>query len=139
MKNLTHVASLSVGGDATCAVLSTGALRCWGFNASGDIGNGTTQEVDLPSDTAFGGIESGVLSVAIGDEHVCVAMTSGVVECAGWNAHGELGDGNTTNSPSPIGVVVESVSSTTGPLGGVPWAVAVFSTLPVSTSFWVSE
>ena len=36
------------------------------------------------------------------------------------------------------GVVVESVSVTLPPVGGVPVAVAVLSTLPASTSAWVS-
>src|SRR3954464_6491016 len=43
-----------------------------------------------------------------------------------------------SDGPAGTGVVVESVSVTSEPVGGVPWAVAVFATVPAFTSACVS-
>ncbi|MCC6306269.1 MAG: hypothetical protein IT545_13885 [Rhodobacteraceae bacterium] len=35
------VAAVAAGQDHSCALLASGAFRCWGSNFSGQIGNGT--------------------------------------------------------------------------------------------------
>jgi alpha-tubulin suppressor-like RCC1 family protein len=44
---LANVQSLAVS-EAACAVLLNGQLRCWGNGSSGELGNGTTDQVFLP-------------------------------------------------------------------------------------------
>jgi alpha-tubulin suppressor-like RCC1 family protein len=46
---LVGVQELSLGGDSGCArLLDDGAVRCWGANAFGQLGDGTTQAHDVP-------------------------------------------------------------------------------------------
>ncbi len=39
---ITNAKSIAAQGSQTCAVLSTGGIDCWGNNAYGELGNGTT-------------------------------------------------------------------------------------------------
>ena len=68
---LPRVVALSAGGAHVCAVLATGELRCWGSNARGQLGNGSTLPSRAP--VAVGGFGR-VVSVAAGALHTCVAV-----------------------------------------------------------------
>jgi len=96
------VASVTVGALHTCALTTAGAVQCWGYNASGQLGDGSTTSSSTP--VAVTGLGSGVASVAAGDYHTCALTTAGAVKCWGNNTSGQLGDGNTTSSSTPVAV-----------------------------------
>jgi alpha-tubulin suppressor-like RCC1 family protein len=108
--------ALSVGSSHTCAVTTSGGLKCWGENSHGQLGDGTTTDSSTP--VAVSGLGSGVAVVSVGSSHSCVLTTAGAVKCWGENSDGRLGDGTTTDRSTPVsvsgltvGVVAVSVGS----------------------------
>ena len=91
------------GAAHSCALSLSGAVRCWGNNNAGQLGNGTT--TSSPSAVAVTGLSSGVKAIAAGNSHSCAVTSVGGVKCWGDNTSGELGDGTTTNRSSPVDVV----------------------------------
>lgn len=94
---------VSAGRDHTCARLSAGTLRCWGANASGQLGDGTTDE--QPSSVAVVGL-IGAEQVSAGAEHSCAVLGTGDVSCWGSRANGRLGDGLTVGVSLPVTVSI---------------------------------
>jgi len=96
------VATIAAGEGYTCAVLSTGSVQCWGDNRLGQLGDGTNTHRNTP--TAVNGFSDGVASIAAGCFHTCALLTSGGVECWGYNSNGQLGDGTATDHNTPTAV-----------------------------------
>jgi alpha-tubulin suppressor-like RCC1 family protein len=84
-------ASVSAGSANTCGVTMAGAAYCWGFNAFGQLGNGTTQDSAIPV-AVSGGLSFASLSVG-GGTFTCGVTTAGAVYCWGDNDAGQLGTG----------------------------------------------
>jgi alpha-tubulin suppressor-like RCC1 family protein len=93
---------VSAGWTHTCAVTSAGVARCWGENAFGALGDGTTKSSVVPVKVL--GLGSGAAAVQSGEFHTCAVTLAGAVRCWGYNGEGELGDGTTKSSAVPVGV-----------------------------------
>lgn len=85
----------------TCAVRGTGEVFCWGRNDFGQLGDGSTTDSDVPVRAATP-TDAIFVQVAAGLQHTCALATDGRVFCWGNNSDGQLGDGSTTASPSPV-------------------------------------
>ena len=96
------VVALAASWGHTCAVTSAGAALCWGSNAYGQLGDGTTTDRLTP--VVVTGLESGVTAVAAGPAHSCAVTSAGAVWCWGSNADGRLGNGTTTDALTPVAV-----------------------------------
>jgi alpha-tubulin suppressor-like RCC1 family protein len=94
------VTAIAAGSNHTCAVLKTGALSCWGSNASGQIGDKSTTNRLAPVQV----IAAGVASASGGVDNTCAVLTSGAAHCWGYNYWGQVGDGTTTDRDKPTQV-----------------------------------
>lgn len=94
--------SVAAGGAHTCALLSSGAVMCWGDNDYGQLGDGTNRDHSRP--VAVSGLSSGVEAITAGDDHSCALISTGGVECWGDNRYGQLGDGTKTERSQPVAV-----------------------------------
>jgi Regulator of chromosome condensation (RCC1) repeat len=101
LSGVTAVAAggTEVGGVHGLALLEGGTVMAWGANSSGQLGNGTTTNSDVP--VAVSGL-SGVTAVAAGDRHSLALLSGGTVMA--WGGGGELGNGTNTSSDVPVPV-----------------------------------
>ncbi len=99
---LTEVEQLATRDAHSCVVTKAGGVRCWGSNAHGELGDGTTQARLTAVDVV--GLGSGVAAVSTGRGHSCALTLAGAVLCWGRNNFGQLGDGTTSQrlTPTPV-------------------------------------
>ena len=122
----TRVTSVAVGDNYSLAVTSTGGVLAWGQNTYGQLGNGTTTDsptpvrVDLPAGTH-------VTAVAVGDGQSLAVTSDGHVLAWGQNDYGELGNGSTTDSSTPVPVDLPARVRVTAVAAGYRHSLAVTS------------
>ena len=75
-----------------------GAAWCWGFNASGQLGDGTQTNSGTPVQVMTLG---GALQIVAGYRHACARLDDGRARCWGSNDVGQVGDGTGTTQPLP--------------------------------------
>jgi len=93
--------TLSSGFGHTCAILDDGSVSCWGWNTNGQLGDGTTIDRSIPTQTYSLGTGITVVAISSGYGHTCTILDDGYVSCWGYNSHGQLGDGTTTLKNTP--------------------------------------
>lgn len=104
VSGLSGVTKIVSGERHTCVLTVSGDVKCWGHNEFGQLGNGATYW-GSPTPTDVIGLTSGVVSITAGMWHTCAVTNTGGVKCWGFNSYGQLGDGTTTNSSTPLDVV----------------------------------
>lgn len=93
------VVEIVAGNLHTCALSTTGAVRCWGWGLYGQLGYAATSDIgDDEAPPSAGDVDVGgtVVQLAAGRAHTCALLEGGAVRCWGDNASGQLGYGNTT-------------------------------------------
>ncbi len=96
------VAAIAAGESHTCALTTGSGVKCWGYNRSGQLGDGSIIHRPTPVDVLA--LSSGVTAIAVGEVHTCALTTVGGVKCWGSNYYGQLGNGSTTDYPTPVEV-----------------------------------
>ena len=95
---------IAAGDFHTAVILEDGNVKCWGYNYSGQLGIGTTNNLgdnpgEMPNnsiyDVSFS--SSTPIQIAAGYGHTVVLLDNGTVKCWGYNVAGQLGYGNTNN------------------------------------------
>jgi len=108
-KNIT-AAAVGVGNVHGCAVgaatVSPFNVQCWGDDFYGELGDksGTTNYAYTP---VHAQVLKNASTIALGRSHSCAVMVDSTIECWGYNAYGQLGNGGSmTNSDVPVSVTV---------------------------------
>ncbi len=95
---LHHVTRVALSAHHVCALDNTGTLACWGNNAKGQLGDGTTRDSVIPVVTTS---VPGVTALALGDSFSCVLAKNARTWCWGDNSSGQLATGTVTDQLRP--------------------------------------
>ncbi len=99
---------VSVGESHACALRSDATVWCWGYNFYGQLGQPSSSfmrsavPVQIPSGGAT------VVTIESGYNHICAVISDKTVWCWGANSYGQLGNGQTQGSPTPVQVKLDA-------------------------------
>lgn len=99
--DLPPSADVGVGSASACALDREGAVRCWGENDSGQLGDGTAQRSAQPRRVDA---LPPVTAIAVGGWHACAIAVDGEVYCWGSGESGQVGDGGARPRSKPVRV-----------------------------------
>jgi alpha-tubulin suppressor-like RCC1 family protein len=89
--------AITAGATHTCAIAQNGAPFCWGANADGELGTGTTTAERSP--VAVSGLAE-VMALSAGDRFTCALRSTGVALC--WGRSGRLGAAGSSTTPRAV-------------------------------------
>jgi alpha-tubulin suppressor-like RCC1 family protein len=102
------------------ALSSDGHVWAWGWNLTGQLGDGTT--TSRPTAALISSL-SGVTRIAAGWDHNLAVLTDGTVRSWGANGNGQLGDGTTSNRLTPVAAL--GLSNVSGVAAGQAHSIAL--------------
>ena len=103
VSDLTDAISVSAGMYNTCAVTSSGAVKCWGGNSFKQLGNDSAVvQSNVPVEVQ--GLGGPASQISVGEYFACAVMTTGTVKCWGRNANGTLGNNMSATAAVPTTV-----------------------------------
>lgn len=92
---LATVRAVAAGVYHSVALLEDGTVRTWGYNGTGQLGDGTRNQRSFPLPMLASGKDNTQLAdiagVAAGYEHTLARDTAGRLWACGWNVYGQLG------------------------------------------------
>jgi hypothetical protein len=128
VSGLSGVVEITAGSDISCALMSTGQVKCWGSNSfTPAFVAGLNNSYDVVEISARGSRACALLSdgtvkcwlsnnlspvtvsslsdvvkISIGVFHSCALLSTGLMKCWGANAFGQLGDGSRVDRLNPV-------------------------------------
>jgi len=124
VSNITNAVAIATGGAFSCALLSTGTVKCWGYNGFGQLGDGTTTTSGSPVNVSN---ITNAVAISAGTYHACALLSTGAVQCWGYGLDGQIGDGSGTTKLIPT--AVSGLASGVRAIGtGLNHSCAVLST-----------
>ena len=101
----TTITSLVAGGLHFAALLDDGSLHTWGYNAFGQLGDGSTTESDTPTGVpGFPPAGTTIAAIGTGYYHTAALLDDGTLRIWGFNGNGTLGDGTLVQRNVPTAV-----------------------------------
>ncbi len=91
------------GQNTACGLTSDGLWYCYGYDATGQLGDGTPTNANQPPGMPLG--LPGIVDIGLGRGFSCAALATGQAVCWGEGVYGNLGNGASASSPTPVGVV----------------------------------
>jgi alpha-tubulin suppressor-like RCC1 family protein len=123
----TTITQLATGNGHNLALTSTGEVYAWGYNVTGQCGDGTTTDRATPGLVLLPeGVT--VTSVGAGWTYSLAVTSTGELLSWGGNEYGQLGDGTTTDRDTPVSVELPTGVTVTAASGGSNHSLAVTST-----------
>jgi len=105
------IGTVAVGRMYTLAIQQDGSLWAWGQNASGQLGDGTTEARETPVKIMDGVMYVTTASSRSGKEDSTWAIKAdGSLWAWGFNGYGRLGDGTTTDRLYPVKIMDDVLS-----------------------------
>ena len=98
---LTGVTAVAAGWNHSLALKGDGTVWSWGYNAGGQLGDGSTTNRSTP--VPVSGLVN-IVAIAAGSDHSMALRNDGVVFAWGYNAYGQLGNGTSIDSGVPVQV-----------------------------------
>lgn len=112
--SVTGMNGVAVGGTHSVVFdnISGGAVKAWGNNARGQVGDGTTDIKTTPVvvKREDGASLTGLQAVAAGAAHNLALRRDGTVWAWGYNGYGQLGINNTADKASAVPVGLPEVT-----------------------------
>jgi alpha-tubulin suppressor-like RCC1 family protein len=103
---LIDIVAIAAGGQTSLALRADGTVWSWGVNDKGQLGNNVaTKYSTTPVQVkAQRGDLPGMKAIAAGSAHCLALKADGIVWAWGWNSHGQLGDGLTSDRSTAAAV-----------------------------------
>ncbi len=94
---------IAAGSEHQCAITTAGRAFCWGWNGSGQVGDGSSGNLRTAPVRVAG--ELVLKAVSAEGDYTCALTTTNRAWCWGQNLGGQLGDGTQQERTRPVAVV----------------------------------
>lgn len=105
VSGLVGVTAITSGHFFSCALNANATVSCWGDDSSGQLGNGTGGSIgSIQATPTLINNLTNVITITAGEDHACALKSNGTVSCWGRGTKGELGNGQSLTSLTPVDV-----------------------------------
>jgi alpha-tubulin suppressor-like RCC1 family protein len=107
------IKQVSLGTAHRCVVASDSNAYCWGTNTNGQLGDGSITSATTPVAVSRSGVLAGktIRSIQATTGNTCAIASDNNAYCWGLGTSGQLGNGASVSSSSPVGVSAIGVLS----------------------------